>query len=74
MAKNSKQMEETLTTKSVDRLLKLPAVLAIIPVSRSAWYQGVATGAYPAGVKLGARSVAWRESSIIALVENGVEA
>ncbi len=67
-------MEDTLTTKSVDRLLKLQTVLDIIPVSRSAWYQGVADGVYPAPVKLGPRSVAWRESLILELVENGVEA
>lgn len=32
-----------------DRLLRPRDVLAIFPVSRSAWYQGIAQGRYPAG-------------------------
>lgn len=49
-------------------LLKLPSVLDIYPVSRSAWLAGVKTGRYPAPVRLSARSVAWRAEEIRALV------
>ncbi len=49
-------------------LLKLPSVLDIFPVSRSAWLAGVKTGRYPAPVRLSARSVAWRAEEIRALV------
>lgn len=51
-------------------LLKLPSVLRIFPVSRSAWLAGVKTGKYPAPVRLSARSVAWRASDLAALVSS----
>ena len=46
------------------KLLRLPAVLALIPVSRSTWFAGVKSGRYPQPVKLGTRIVAWREEDI----------
>lgn len=52
------------------KLLKLPAVLEKFPVSRSNWYAGVKSGIYPAGIKLGGRSVAWDESSIDDLIDS----
>jgi predicted DNA-binding transcriptional regulator AlpA len=55
---------------SPDRLLRLPEVLQIFPVSRSAWYQGIAQGRYPAGIKLSVRTVAWRKSDIDALARS----
>jgi predicted DNA-binding transcriptional regulator AlpA len=54
---------------SKDRLLRLPEVLAKIPVSKSTWYSGVKDGRYPAPVRLGPRTVAWRESEIDALMQ-----
>jgi prophage regulatory protein len=51
------------------RLLRLPEVLKLYPVSRSSWYAGMAEGRYPAAVKLSKRSVAWRQSDIEALIE-----
>ena len=54
-----------------DRLLRLPEVLRIVPVSRAAWYANVKAGRYPKPVRLGARSVAWKASEIQALVEAG---
>jgi predicted DNA-binding transcriptional regulator AlpA len=41
----------------------------IIPVSRASWYAGIKSGKYPAPVRLSERTVAWRESDIIALCE-----
>lgn len=49
-------------------LLRLPAVLAAFPVSRSGWYEGVRSGRYPTPIKLGTRSVAWRRSDIESLI------
>ena len=49
--------------------LRLPQVLAIIPVSKSAWWQGCKDGRFPKPVKLGPRTTAWRASDITALVE-----
>lgn len=48
--------------------LRLPQVLAIIPVSKSAWWQGCKDGRFPKPVKLGPRTTAWRSSDIAALV------
>lgn len=50
-------------------LLRLPQVLALIPVSRSAWWVGCKSGRYPKPVKLGPRTTAWRASDIAVLLE-----
>ena len=50
-------------------LLRLPQVLALIPVSRSAWWAGCKSGRYPKPVKLGPRRTAWRAADIAALLE-----
>lgn len=49
--------------------LRLPQVLEIFPVSRSAWWAGVKSGKYPKAVKLGQRTTAWSAESIRALIE-----
>ena len=54
---------------SSNALLRLPQVLALIPVSRSAWWAGCKSGRYPKPVKLGPRTTAWRASDIAALLE-----
>ncbi len=53
----------------IDGFLRLPQVLALIPVSRSGWWAGIRSGRYPRGVKLGPRTTAWRASDIRALAE-----
>ena len=58
-------------------LLRLPQVLKIIPISKSAWWQGCKDGRYPKPIKLGLRTTVWR-SADIALVrglseQNGTE-
>ena len=50
-------------------LLRLPQVLALIPVSRSAWWAGCKSGRYPKPVKLGPRTTAWRAADMAALLE-----
>lgn len=54
---------------SSNALLRLPQVLALIPVSRSAWWAGCKSGRYPKPVKLGPRTTAWRATDIAALLE-----
>jgi predicted DNA-binding transcriptional regulator AlpA len=49
--------------------IRLPQVLAVFPVSRSTWWAGVKTGRFPAPVRLGPRTVAWKVSEILALIE-----
>ena len=50
-------------------LLRINQVLALFPVSRSAWYAGIKSGVYPQGIKLGARTVAWRVEDIRRLID-----
>ena len=54
---------------SSNALLRLPQVLALIPVSRSAWWAGCKSGRYPKPVKLGPRTTAWRASDIATILE-----
>lgn len=44
--------------------LRLPQVRQITGLPRSSLYAKIATGAFPAPVSLGARSVAWIESEV----------
>jgi predicted DNA-binding transcriptional regulator AlpA len=56
--------------------VRLKAVLAPegpIPVSKSTWWAGVASGRYPKPVKLGPRITAWRAEEIRALMEDGTD-
>jgi len=44
--------------------LRLPDVLRRVPVSRSAWWAGIQSGRFPAGIKLSERTTAWKISDI----------
>ena len=52
----------------VDKLLRLPDVLALFPVGRSTWYDGVRKGIYPQPVRISSGMVAWSQEAIQALV------
>ena len=41
----------------------------IVPVSRSAWWAGVASGKFPAALKLSERTTCWRVEDIRALIQ-----
>lgn len=50
--------------------LSLRAVLAILPVSRSSWYEGIKKGIYPKAVSMGGlRKVGWPTAEIKKLVD-----
>lgn len=56
---------------------RLPTVLHFVPVGKSTWWAGVASGRYPKSYKLGPRTTAWRCEDIHQLLEelsNGGEA
>jgi prophage regulatory protein len=53
----------------IDTLLRLPAVLKIIPVSRSKFYQEIKKGNFPAPQKIGTRISVWRLSIINQLAQ-----
>jgi prophage regulatory protein len=40
----------------------------LIPISRSAWWQGCRDGKYPRGILLGPRTRVWTQKSIDALI------
>ena len=46
-----------------------PPIPAIIPVSKSTWWQGVKSGRYPKPVKLSTRVTAWSVESIRELIK-----
>lgn len=46
-----------------------PPIPAIIPVSKSTWWQGIKDGRFPKSVKLGPRTTAWRVQDINRLIE-----
>jgi predicted DNA-binding transcriptional regulator AlpA len=48
---------------------RLAQVLAVFPVSKSTWWAGCRAGKFPAPVKLGPRTTAWRVEDIRALIE-----
>lgn len=48
--------------------VRLPQILAHIPVSRSTWWAGVRSGKYPAAVKLSENITAWKVEDIHALI------
>jgi predicted DNA-binding transcriptional regulator AlpA len=48
--------------------LRLNQVLSVFPVSKSAWWAGVKTGRFPAGVHLSVRTTAWDVNSIRELI------
>ena len=48
--------------------LRLPQVLALIPVGKSSWWRGVKDGRYPKPVKIAPRTTAWRAEDIAALM------
>ena len=62
-------MVAKLTQLAEDALLRLPEVLALIPVSKSTWWAGCKSGRFPRPVKIGSRTTAWRGSDITALRE-----
>ncbi len=52
------------TTRSEQRLIRLPEVLARTTLSRSTVYRGIAAGSFPKQVRIGEKSTAWLESEI----------
>ena len=56
-------------SQSLAGYLRLPAVLKLIPVSRSTWYAGIKAGRYPSPTKLGLRVSAYRWTEIRQLLD-----
>jgi predicted DNA-binding transcriptional regulator AlpA len=54
-------------------LLRLSTVLKLIPVSKSAWWQGVKEGRFPQPLKLGPRTTVWRAEDLRKLIAHGCD-
>jgi predicted DNA-binding transcriptional regulator AlpA len=50
-----------------------PPIPAVIPVSKSTWWNGIKEGRFPQSVKLGPRTTAWRVEDIRQLIESAGE-
>jgi len=53
-------------------LLRLPEVVALVRLGRSAIYAAVARGEFPPPLKIGKRASAWRRADVEAWVEERV--
>lgn len=53
--------------------VKIPQILAVIPVSRSTWWAGVKKSRFPAPIKLGANTTVWKAEDIHALIKQIAE-
>ncbi|WP_115702534.1 helix-turn-helix transcriptional regulator [Legionella sainthelensi] len=49
-----------------------PSIPAIIPVSKSTWWNGVKSGRFPKPIKLGPGITVWRVEDIRQLIEKGL--
>jgi predicted DNA-binding transcriptional regulator AlpA len=66
------EQDDPMQSKTIPEVgfLRLPQVLAVIPVSRSTWWAGVKSGRYPRPTRaLGRRITAWRAEDIRSLIE-----
>ena len=64
-------MSQVVSSKTLPEsgFVRLPAVLAVFPVSRSTWWAGIQSGKYPSGIKLSERVTAWKVEDIRALIQ-----
>ena len=46
-----------------------PPIKPIIPVSKTAWWKGVAEGKYPQPIKISEKVTVWRSDQIEALID-----
>lgn len=53
--------------------VRVPQILAVIPISRSSWWAGVKSLKYPAPIKLGANTTVWKAEDIHALIRQIAE-
>ena len=61
-------MKKDQSTLPSNGFVRLPQILEVFPVSRSAWWAGVKSGRYPSSVKLGSGTTAWRVEDIKSLL------
>jgi prophage regulatory protein len=67
-------MQTNLNVSTSEKLLRLPAVMAIVGLQKSSIYEGVKNGTFPAPIKLSRRAVCWPESHIASWVSERIKA
>ena len=63
-----------MTQQYEERLIKLPEVLAIVGMKKTAWYAGIKAGKYPRPIKRSPRDTVWPMSAIQKLVSGTIAA
>ena len=58
------QQSAAVSIDTLDRILRLPAVLDRTGLSRSSLYRKIQEGTFPKQIALGIRSAGWRESAV----------
>ena len=53
----------------IDPILRLPAVRQLVPLSKGRLYSLIAQGRFPSPVAIGANSVGWMQSEVLAYRE-----
>jgi predicted DNA-binding transcriptional regulator AlpA len=49
--------------------VRLPQILAVIPIGRSTWWKGVKEGRFPKAIKISERTTVWNVSDIWQLIQ-----
>ena len=70
MAHQSQTGEPTTFALPKTGIVRLPVVLANVPVSKGTWYNGIKAGKYPKPIKLSERCVGWKAEEIHEVIDN----
>ena len=62
-----------MTSKTYQKLMRLPQVLDRYPVSRSTLYKQIKQGVFPKPVQISDKSVAWIESEISRILDAKIQ-
>lgn len=65
---NMKQHKNQNSELPKEGFVRLPQILAVIPISKSQFWLGVKEGRFPRPIKLGAKTTAWRVEDIRELI------
>lgn len=52
-----------------DGVVRLPAILVFLSISKTFFYEGIRAGLYPKPIKIGKRTSVWRASDIRKIVD-----
>ncbi len=58
--------------REIERLIRLPEVLNIVGMGKSAWYNGIRKGYHPKPIPRGRRDVVWKLSDVQKVVSDTI--